>query len=173
MNQELAQSQSPDTVRMQRLLPGPIERVWAYLTESDKRRTWLAQGDMDLRTGGAVQLTWFNGTLSTEPTPPRFAGDEGYSMQGKIVACEPPHVLVFTWPQGGVETEVRFELEARGEQVLLILTHSRLANRKQRVGVASGWDAHVAVLEQRLAGGDPIGFWSYHARVEAEYEARL
>ena len=27
----------PATVRIQRLLPGPIERVWAYLTESDLR----------------------------------------------------------------------------------------------------------------------------------------
>lgn len=29
----------PGTLRIQRLLPGPIERVWAYLTESDKRAT--------------------------------------------------------------------------------------------------------------------------------------
>lgn len=27
----------PGTVRIQRVLPGPIERVWAYLTESEKR----------------------------------------------------------------------------------------------------------------------------------------
>ena len=27
---------APDTVRIERLLPGPIERLWAYLTESDK-----------------------------------------------------------------------------------------------------------------------------------------
>lgn len=35
------------TVRFERLLPGPIERVWAYLTELEKRRngspraTWI------------------------------------------------------------------------------------------------------------------------------------
>ena len=40
------------TIRFERLLPGPIERVWAYLTESDKRAKWLAAGDMDLRPGG-------------------------------------------------------------------------------------------------------------------------
>jgi uncharacterized protein YndB with AHSA1/START domain len=34
----------PTTVKIQRLLPGPIERVWAYLTESDLRRQWLAAG---------------------------------------------------------------------------------------------------------------------------------
>jgi uncharacterized protein YndB with AHSA1/START domain len=31
-------------VRFERLLPGPIEHVWAYLTQSDKRGTWLAAG---------------------------------------------------------------------------------------------------------------------------------
>ena len=26
-----------NTVRFERLLPGPIDRIWQYLTESDKR----------------------------------------------------------------------------------------------------------------------------------------
>ena len=44
------------TVRFERLLPGPIERVWAYLTESEKRRKWLAcrrYGFARRRAGGA------------------------------------------------------------------------------------------------------------------------
>src|SRR5690606_7556689 len=40
------------TVRFERVLPGPIERVWACLTEPEKRRTWLAGGTMELREGG-------------------------------------------------------------------------------------------------------------------------
>jgi uncharacterized protein YndB with AHSA1/START domain len=28
----------PTTLKLQRRLPGPIERVWAYVTESDLRR---------------------------------------------------------------------------------------------------------------------------------------
>jgi hypothetical protein len=28
---------APDTVHLERLLPGPIERVWSYLTDSEKR----------------------------------------------------------------------------------------------------------------------------------------
>jgi uncharacterized protein YndB with AHSA1/START domain len=43
-------------VRFERLLPGPIEHVWAYLTQSDKRGTWLAAGPMDARVGGRVDL---------------------------------------------------------------------------------------------------------------------
>ena len=34
----------PSTLTIQRMLPGPIERVWAYLTDSDLRRKWLAAG---------------------------------------------------------------------------------------------------------------------------------
>ena len=45
--------------RLERLLPGPIERVWAYVTESDKRATWLAGGEMELRVGGKVHAVVF------------------------------------------------------------------------------------------------------------------
>ena len=31
-----------NSIRFERLLPGPIERVWAYLVEPDKRALWLA-----------------------------------------------------------------------------------------------------------------------------------
>ena len=30
----------PTTLEIQRLLPGPIERVWAYLTDDALRRQW-------------------------------------------------------------------------------------------------------------------------------------
>ena len=33
----------PATVRIERMLPGPIERVWDYLTDSDLRAQWLAE----------------------------------------------------------------------------------------------------------------------------------
>ena len=41
----------PRTIRMERLLPGPIERVWDYLTDSAKRGKWFAAGKMELRVG--------------------------------------------------------------------------------------------------------------------------
>ena len=45
----------PATLKIQRLLPGPIERVWAYLTESDLRRQWLAAGQMEMKVGAPVR----------------------------------------------------------------------------------------------------------------------
>ena len=35
------------TVRFERMLPGPIERVWSYIVESDKRKQWLCAGDIE------------------------------------------------------------------------------------------------------------------------------
>jgi uncharacterized protein YndB with AHSA1/START domain len=42
---------APGTVRLTRVLPGPIERVLAHITESDKRARWFAAGEMELRVG--------------------------------------------------------------------------------------------------------------------------
>ena len=62
---------APGTVRIERLLPGPIERVWAYITDSEKRRKWLASGPMELKPGGQVELVFRNSELSRDagPTP--------------------------------------------------------------------------------------------------------
>ena len=39
----------PATLKIQRLLPGPVERVWAYLTESKLRRQWLAAASKHIK----------------------------------------------------------------------------------------------------------------------------
>jgi DNA-binding transcriptional ArsR family regulator len=43
----------PNTFRIERILPGPIERAWAYLTEPEKRRKWFVGGPMDCEWVGA------------------------------------------------------------------------------------------------------------------------
>src|SRR5690349_14792849 len=51
-----AQPIGTDAIRIERVLPGPRERIWRYLTESDLRRRWLAAGAFGLMPGGAVEL---------------------------------------------------------------------------------------------------------------------
>ena len=159
-------------LRIRRALPGPIERVWAYLTESDKRGRWLASGPMELRVGGKVELTFRNTELSahSEPAPDKYRKYEGASFQGRITRCEPPRLLSYTWSDG---SEVTFELSPEGENVLLVLTHRRLPDRATMVRVASGWHTHLGILVDQLEGREPRPFWSTHARLEAEYEKRL
>src|SRR5262249_6824972 len=64
---------APATLTIQRLLPGPIERVWAHLTESDLRRTWLAAGAKAVQGGAPGAPGWRNGDL-TYATNHRSAG---------------------------------------------------------------------------------------------------
>ena len=50
------------TVRFERLLPGPIERVWDHLTRPELLSTWLCKtASMDVRSGGRVELTMDHG----------------------------------------------------------------------------------------------------------------
>jgi uncharacterized protein YndB with AHSA1/START domain len=164
------------TVRIERVLPGPIERVWEYLTDSEKRGRWLAAGPMEVRVGGRVELTFRNSDLSShaESPPDKYAEYEGASLHGRITRCEPPRLLSYTW--GGEaedDSEVTFELSPQGEDVLLVLTHRRLRDRAMMVMVGSGWHTHLDILVDRLSGREPRPFWSTHAALEAEYEKRL
>lgn len=168
-----------DTVRFERVLPGPIERVWAYLTESEKRGKWMATGAMELKSGGRVELKFNHAELSskTEPVPERYKKQSGvHVMQGKITRCDPPRLLSFTWGDGGngrEDSEVTFELSPRGNDVLLILTHRRLADRAAMVDVSGGWHLHLALLEDRLNNRRLRPFWSSLAEYEAEYQKRI
>jgi uncharacterized protein YndB with AHSA1/START domain len=173
---EYGTSPEAGTVRLERMLPGPIERVWAYLTESDKRGKWFASGPMELRTGGKLEFHFHNSKLAPdgEPTPERFKQYEGMTSNGRVTGCEPPHLLRFTWSdEPGDESEVTFELSRRDQEVLMVLTHRRLANRKEMVSVASGWHVHVGVLIDQLKGHEPQPFWSKIERLEAEYDKLL
>jgi uncharacterized protein YndB with AHSA1/START domain len=163
-------------IRFERLLAAPVERVWNYLTRSELRRQWLAAGDMELRPGGAMTLVFRNSELAGEgeETPERFRQYEGIESKGRIIACEPPRLLVHSWEEGeGRESEVAFELTPRGDRTLLTLTHRRLPDRATMVDVAGGWHTHLGVLEDVLAGRSRRPFWATQAKAEKEYEERI
>lgn len=164
------------TVQLKRLLPGPIGRVWAYLTESEKRGKWFASGPMEMRAGGKLEFHFHNSELAPggEQPPERYKECEGMVSTGRVIRYEPPHVLSFMWgEEQGDESEVTFELTKEGEQVLLVLTHRNLRNRQEMVSVASGWHVHVGVLMDQLNGRQPEPFWSKLERLEAEYDKRI
>lgn len=167
------------TLRFERLLPGPIERVWSYLTDPEKRGTWLASGPMELRVGGKVELHFKHADLSHEKSAPaRFKKYEaGVSQTGVVTRCDPPRVISFTWgddPDPNKASEVTFELSPRGnDKVLLIVTHGRMSDRKRQVMASGGWHAHLGVLEDQLASREPRPFWTTFERLEREYAGRL
>lgn len=160
----------PATLKIQRLLPGPIERVWAYLTESDLRRLWLAAGRMEMKVGAPFEFVWRNDEL-TNPSglrPPGFPDE--HRMKNRITELDPPRRLAFTWEDSG---DVSFELEPKGEDVLLTVIHRRLPDRKTLLGVGAGWHMHLDVLVARVTGKEPAPFWDGWSRLRKEYDQRM
>jgi uncharacterized protein YndB with AHSA1/START domain len=159
----------PTTLTIQRLLPGPVERVWSYLTQSELRRQWLASGEMPLTAGASFELVWRNDEL-TDPPGARPAGINAENrMQSRIVAVEAPRMLCFTF---GADNEVTFSLEPAGGRVLLTVIHRRLAERGMRLKVSAGWHMHLDLLVSRLTGAVPAPFWDGWDRLRDEYDRR-
>jgi uncharacterized protein YndB with AHSA1/START domain len=160
----------PATLTIQRLLPGPIERVWAYLTESSLRRKWLAAGEMELRAGAPFEFVWRNDELTDPPgeRPKGFAEEQ--RMKSRITVIDPPRKLAFTWEGSG---DVSFELEPKGKEVLLTVIHRRLADRGTMLMVGPGWHMHLDVLAAVATGKKPEAFWDGWSRLRKEYDRRL
>jgi len=160
---------TPDnTLRIQRRLPGPIERVWAYLTESDLRSQWLASGTMALQPGASFELVWRNDELSKSAAerPEGFAAESRATCQ--FIEVDAPRRLRYIWPGVG---EVTMELEADGAEVLLTLTHRQLLGERLILNVRAGWHAHLALLVARLGNGEVPSLWATWKKVRLEYEA--
>ena len=160
----------PATLTIQRLLPGPIERVWAYLTESERRRQWLAAGQMEMKVGAPFELVWRNDELSDPPAQRPAGFPEEHRMQSRITELDPPHKLSFTWEGSG---DVSFELERQGNEVLLTLIHRRLPDRDTLLKFAAGWHMHLDILVARATGKEPEPFWDGWSRLKQEYDRRL
>ena len=163
----------PGSVRFRRVLPGPIERVWQYLTDSDLRGSWLASGPMQSHAGGTVTLLFRHQDLTAhdEAIPEKYRSMEnGVTSVYRVTEWEPPRRLAYTW---GTHSEVHFELEPKGRDVLLTLTHRRLAQRTDMINVSGGWHAHLDVLAEVLRGESPAPFWSRLESYEREYQERV
>ena len=161
-----------DTVRFERLLPGPIERVWSYLTEGPLLKMWLAEdGAVPPRVGESFVLTMGGG----DDMPER----EGYEPKtyGTVLTYDPPRVLEYTWgvkaPDGTMlNSTVRFELEQRGDRVALTLTHVPVLPGFE-TRTLSGWHALLDTLRARLEGAEPADPMAAMRALLRQYESQL
>ncbi len=160
----------PATLKIQRLLPGPIERIWAYLTRSDLRRQWLAAGEMEMKVGAPFEFVWRNEELTDPPgqRPPGFSDE--HRMQSRIIDLDPPRKLAIAW---GASGEVSFALDPKGNEVLLTVIHRRLPDRPTMLAVAAGWHAHLDLLVARAKSEKAERFWDGWSRLKTAYDLRL
>jgi uncharacterized protein YndB with AHSA1/START domain len=159
-----------DTVRFERLLPGPIERVWSYLTEREHLTTWLAEdGQVPPRVGESFVLKMAGGD-----DMPEREGHEA-ATYCTVLTYDAPRVLEYTWgvkaPDGKLlDSIVRFELQPRGDHVLLTLTHHPVMQGFESRTLA-GWHSLLDALRARLEGAEPPPFMERFRALEAQYAA--
>lgn len=161
-------------IRLVRTLPGPIERVWEFLTDPEKRSRWFAGGRMEPRAGGNMELVFRHKTIAPDEIPPEDYStyhDPGQIMPGTILRWEPPSVLSYTF---GDHSDVTFELTPQNGEVLLVLTHrSRDEDLPHVSDYASGWHLHLIHLIALLEGRPRPPFWPLHTELESSYRKRF
>jgi uncharacterized protein YndB with AHSA1/START domain len=126
------------TLRYERRLPHPPEKVWLALTEDAHLAAWFPTTiDGDRAVGASLRF--------------RFEHVDGIdAMEGQMLTYEPPSLLEFTW---GPDL-LRFELapDAGGTALTFTVVLEELG-KATRDG--TGWHQCLDSLERGLAG-DPM-----------------
>jgi uncharacterized protein YndB with AHSA1/START domain len=157
------QRTGPDSIRLERTLDAPIATVWRYLTEADLRREWF-MGGTDASAGGEFELVVDHDNLSEEANvdyPDGYAQFKGKVWTETVIRFEPPHLLETSF-QGGKNGTVTYELSDQGGKTRLVITHGGIVSPVGAQDFGSGWNSHLAVLEERLAGRRVKNFWALH-----------
>ena len=97
------------------------------------------------------------------PYPENYAEFKGKTWSEKVLRFEPPRLLETTF-QGGKNGTVVFELFPEGDRTRIVLTHSGIESGTGAQDFGSGWNSHLTVLAERLAGRGVPNFWELHAR---------
>jgi uncharacterized protein YndB with AHSA1/START domain len=164
---------APDTIRLERTLDAPVETVWRYLTEAELRQQWF-MGGTDARGIGEFDLLVDHDKLSDDqvPYPDNYAEFKGAVWTEQVTRFDPPRLLETSF-QGGKNGTVTYELFPEGGKTRLVLTHSGIASPVGAQDFGSGWNSHLTVLEERLAGRGIKNFWELHMRSREDVRKAL
>lgn len=159
----ITRSQAGSAMRFERYLAHPIEKVWAALTESGRLAEWFAPGIIDLVPGGRVSIV-FSDTDAIEST---------------VTEIDPPYLLEYRWIEApgtttainGDSGPVRWELSEEDGGTRLILTHTHPGSDEDVIEDRSGWETHLSMLVDALAGRPRTFDWDQHNALVAKYRA--
>src|ERR1044072_1864181 len=112
-----ADSFTAHELRFERVLEGPVETVWDYLTDPELRARWFMGGEIEPQPGGKIWLTFDHDNLSDgdAPMPERYAANRGKKWFETITVYDPPRRLAYSWDNGDAGT-VTFDLEPAGDR---------------------------------------------------------
>ena len=133
----------PDRIERTLELAHPPQKVWAAITTAEGLGTWFGnKATIDLRPGGAAQLTW----------------DDGATANLRIERVEEPTLFAFTWHIYGLaeddprRTYVEFTLEPTTAGTRLTVRESGFAQlpdewlEQSYQGNSQGWTAELEDL---------------------------
>ncbi|MEY4880024.1 MAG: hypothetical protein RJB62_1493 [Pseudomonadota bacterium] len=151
-----------DSLRFERLLSAPPERVWEFLTKSEYLVGWLGDGEIDAKVGGEV-----------------FLRSGGPVIRGTVLVSEPPSRLSYTWnvlmlgeeTPMTIESTLHYEMTEEDGKTRLVLTQGPIeSDYRGRAG--AGWHAILDILGAHAAGEDAPDFMDVFQRVYPDYEMR-
>jgi len=139
-------------VQLRRRVRARAEDIFDLWTKPDLMVRWMSpfpgavdcKASSDLRPGGAFSLVMLSADASREVT-------------GTYVEIDRPRKLVFTWKgplTNHVTTLVTLELDPRGDETELVLTHERLPTPDMHVGHTKGW-GHILDHLAEVVSKDP------------------
>ena len=149
-------------VRFWRRLPGPIERVWAMLTDPAMLSGWYDAGSLiEPREGGAVRLNdgHIRGVVTQWRPPVKFAHSWNVFGPGETVSVYP-------------ESYLTLELAAEEAEVALTLIHLPVLDRFEPQN-AMGWATFLDILDDTVNGRNVGPRRSYMERNAALYGVDL
>ncbi len=137
------------SVRLTRLLPADIERVFAAWSEPELisrwfvvEPSWTAKATNDFRVGGKYRLEM------------RRSDGTVFLCWGEYLEIDPPRRLVFTWSSAAPaiqNSRVTIGLVSVGSSTELTLVHEQLPDTEEGRAHAIGWEGSLANLERFLA----------------------
>lgn len=168
---EKAEMTGPMRLEIRRVLSGPIDRVWDYLTDGALRQQWFCGGSTATEPGGDVVFEFDHSRISSEGPPDRYADSNVSTMSGSVLIYEKPTRLKFTWDEMHVEgsSTVTILLKDLGGKTELHLIHEDL-QPEIHTGVQAGWHAHLDLLVDLMNGDAARDFWVHFNALEADYE---
>lgn len=141
MNATLETIDGRPTLRFERRLSHPAEKVWKAITDPAELTHWFPQDLVGTFAPGAKLRFAFRGeapVLDGKPVP---------DFTGEVLEIDPPRLLAYTWG----EDILRFTLTPDGDGCLLVFTDT-LADRGKSARDGAGWHVCLLALDARLDG---------------------
>jgi uncharacterized protein YndB with AHSA1/START domain len=130
------------SVTFQRILPHPIEEVWAAITDPKQLEGWSMTKVSRHATSGRLEMRLANGVLAT----------------GRVLEWDPPRIYEYEWNvepgpvlPHGENSIVRWELSPHPDGTRLVLTHRKLSRRTAEV-FARGLKTFLDRLSAQMDG---------------------